>query len=106
MSVESKSGSYNADDTENKVLDYWKSKKIYAQAKKKTAKGKIFYFLDGLFDFFEQVAFTIPEAVHHGLVQLGAGEVHVVLEVVNIGAHAVLGGFPGHFHELFPLVFQ
>ncbi len=47
MGEESKIGGYEPVDSENRILDYWKSKKIYAQAKKKVAKGKIFYFLDG-----------------------------------------------------------
>ncbi len=38
---------HNTQDTEKKILNFWKSKKIYEKSKKKNAYGKVFYMMDG-----------------------------------------------------------
>jgi isoleucyl-tRNA synthetase len=38
---------YNAQEVEKEILDFWNKKKIYEKVKKKNAKGKKFYFIDG-----------------------------------------------------------
>ncbi len=36
-----------ADEQEKEILDFWKKNKIYEKSKKKNAKGKKFYLMDG-----------------------------------------------------------
>jgi len=38
---------YNFKESEEKILKFWKEKKIYNKSKKKNARGKKFYFMDG-----------------------------------------------------------
>ena len=38
---------YNFKEAEEEVLKFWKDKKIYDKSRKKNAKGKKFYMMDG-----------------------------------------------------------